>query len=210
MYASKITNQPVFMTPLKLNLANEFARPSFWDIYISAVKQGPQKYNKVVYAITSIYFLSVVLLFAIYLFGIRFDPEEAPAFALLLSATNTALYCLITRFYEGSMAGHTIGVTKLNDFGFSRFASIVSLVALFLFFSFYLLSIHFNYRRGEIWGMSLIIVLILATISWKFHYYHNIWVGTEKEAREELDDYSFSKLDLDRYIEELKNRGMIR
>jgi hypothetical protein len=162
------------------------------------------------FTVTNLCFITPLLLFATARFGYYSDPEKAPAFSFLLSMGTAITYCMMFRLYEGKMEGHGLGLVKLNGFGYSKGTSIISLSVLGAIFSFYLISIFLDYERGQIWGLSLIIALILATLSWKYHYYYSAWwVGDEKDASTDLEDYSFGDEDKTRFLSELKDRGLI-
>ncbi len=197
------------MKSLKISFTDNSTR-NYIDLYLSAKRSEPRKYNKVMFWLTGRNFLSILLFVTVFCFGYYFDPEKAKVFALWLAVGATGIYALISQFYEGKMFGHDVGLIPLNNYGFSRGTGNLTVALFSVFFIFYTGSIFCGFTRGEIWGLWCVIALLLATVSWKAHYFYLPFKGNEEDARRDLDDFSFGKEDEDRFIEEMRNRGLIQ
>lgn len=199
------------MNTLKINISNDIPL-SYFDLYRSGMVNNavPPKPKRVAYVLTKMIVVASLLFAATFKFGLNFDPEHATQFAFLLAGFTAVIYSLFTTFLERKCAGFGLGFVELNDFGFSKLTSFVTITLVCASLIFYGISIASGYERCEIYGLCTIISLVLSTISWKYHYYYVSWYGNEEDAMVDFEDFSFGKEDMKRYMNELRERKIIR
>lgn len=198
------------MSTLKMNIS-DYSPLSYFDLYRSGMVNNavPPKPKRVPYILTKMIVVAILLFVTTFKFGLNFDPEHAAQFAFLLSGFTTVMYALFTTFLQRKCAGFGLGFVKLNDFGFSKLTSFVTIALVSASLIFYCISIASGYERCEIYGLCTIISLVLSTISWKCHYYYVSWYGSEDDAMVDFEDFSFGKEDMKRYMLELRERKII-